>query len=173
MGYVSGSFFDVLGVTPNATDAEVKSAYHRRVKETHPDAGGSAEAFREVQEAYETLSTAHRRSMYESWLANSSATQAPSRGIEDDMNVAVLFHQLDAMRTYAVRQLLIGLAWAVGAIGLSIATYASARNGGGTRVIFWGPAIFGTWRALRSIAAMVRVAGVRRNLEAQIRAGFL
>lgn len=45
----------ILGVRPDADEAELKRAYRRRVKETHPDRGGSKAAFRRVREAYEHL----------------------------------------------------------------------------------------------------------------------
>jgi ferredoxin len=44
--------FEVLGVDPGADPETVETAYRRRVKETHPDHGGSAEAFRRVRRAY-------------------------------------------------------------------------------------------------------------------------
>lgn len=50
--------YTVLGVTAAATPDEIRAAYRRRAKETHPDAGGSDEAFRAVQDAYETLKRA-------------------------------------------------------------------------------------------------------------------
>jgi DnaJ-domain-containing protein 1 len=45
----------VLGVDPGATSAQIRTAYKRRALATHPDQGGSDEAFREVQRAYEVL----------------------------------------------------------------------------------------------------------------------
>lgn len=42
----------MLGVDPDADDAEISRAYRRRVKETHPDQGGSREAFMRLQQAY-------------------------------------------------------------------------------------------------------------------------
>ena len=48
--------WDVLGVTEGALYSEVKRAFFRRARSTHPDApGGSAEEFRELQAAFETL----------------------------------------------------------------------------------------------------------------------
>ncbi|MEM1394606.1 MAG: J domain-containing protein, partial [Cyanobacteria bacterium P01_H01_bin.150] len=38
------------------TKEELKSAYRRKSLETHPDAGGTAEAFRQVNYAYQVLS---------------------------------------------------------------------------------------------------------------------
>ena len=49
--------FAVLGLTPAATLAEVKAAYREKVKERHPDSGGSVPEFLRLQEAYEFLLT--------------------------------------------------------------------------------------------------------------------
>jgi len=45
--------FEVLGVDPDADEAAVVRAYRERVKEVHPDHGGTAEEFQLVQTAYE------------------------------------------------------------------------------------------------------------------------
>jgi hypothetical protein len=48
--------YRVLGIRRGASSEELHDAYRRLVKQTHPDRpGGSAERFKEVQEAYETL----------------------------------------------------------------------------------------------------------------------
>jgi len=47
--------FEVLGVDPDADDAEIDQAYRRRVMETHPDQGGSVRAFQRVKTAYEQI----------------------------------------------------------------------------------------------------------------------
>ena len=47
--------YEVLGVDPDADEETVKEAYRRRVKQVHPDWGGSVEAFRRVREAYEQV----------------------------------------------------------------------------------------------------------------------
>jgi ferredoxin len=46
---------DVLGIDPDADEATVVEAYRQKVKETHPDKGGSADAFQRVQAAYAYL----------------------------------------------------------------------------------------------------------------------
>jgi len=48
---------EVLEVDPNADEDELKRAYRQRVKETHPDLGGSEEAFKRVERAYEALTS--------------------------------------------------------------------------------------------------------------------
>lgn len=46
--------FAVLDLDPDAGADAVRSAYRRKVKEVHPDAGGDEAAFRRVREAYAT-----------------------------------------------------------------------------------------------------------------------
>ncbi|WP_323674924.1 J domain-containing protein [Halorubellus sp. PRR65] len=46
--------FDVLGLSPSADVDAVRAAYRDRVKEAHPDHGGSEDAFARVREAYAT-----------------------------------------------------------------------------------------------------------------------
>jgi len=47
--------FEVLAIDTGATEAEVVRAYRERVKQVHPDQGGSVEQFQTVKEAYEEL----------------------------------------------------------------------------------------------------------------------
>jgi hypothetical protein len=46
--------FDALDLSPTADVDAVRSAYRDRVKEAHPDHGGSEDAFKDVREAYAT-----------------------------------------------------------------------------------------------------------------------
>lgn len=47
--------FEVLGIDPDASDEDVVEAYRERVKEAHPDQGGSASEFQLVRTAYEQI----------------------------------------------------------------------------------------------------------------------
>ena len=49
------SAYKVLGVDPRADDERIESAYRERVKEVHPDMGGSPEEFMQVKAAYEEI----------------------------------------------------------------------------------------------------------------------
>ena len=57
--------FKGLGIRATATSEELKSAFRRRCRETHPDSGGSRIAFEAVTEAYEILCDAERREEWE------------------------------------------------------------------------------------------------------------
>lgn len=47
--------YEVLGLTPSASKTDIEYAYARRARETHPDRGGSEQAFRDVKRAYDIL----------------------------------------------------------------------------------------------------------------------
>ena len=59
------SYYDILGIAPDATAKQVKDAYRRAARRAHPDVGGSEELFHSVAVAYETLSDPGRREQYD------------------------------------------------------------------------------------------------------------
>ncbi|XP_076639350.1 uncharacterized protein LOC143351565 isoform X2 [Colletes latitarsis] len=61
------SHYEILRVSPNATQKEIKDAYIKLSKEMHPDAGnkGSHEDFVKVNEAYTILSKKNKRHEYD------------------------------------------------------------------------------------------------------------
>ncbi len=64
-------YYEVLGVSKNASDAELKSAYRKLAKKYHPDVNpGDQEAeakFKEATEAYGILSDAEKRRQYDQY----------------------------------------------------------------------------------------------------------
>jgi hypothetical protein len=58
-------YYELLGVDKIASAAEIKSAYRRLAKTSHPDAGGSQETFSRLQAAYETLNDPLERAYYD------------------------------------------------------------------------------------------------------------
>ncbi|MDU4576158.1 MAG: DnaJ domain-containing protein, partial [Negativicoccus succinicivorans] len=64
------NYYDVLGVNKNASADEIKKAYRKMARKYHPDLNKddpkTAEAkFKEVNEAYETLSDESKRAQYD------------------------------------------------------------------------------------------------------------
>ncbi|QEE17684.1 molecular chaperone DnaJ [Promethearchaeum syntrophicum] len=58
-------YYDVLGTNKSASQAEIKKAFYRLAKTHHPDRGGDAEKFKEINEAYMVLSDADKRAKYD------------------------------------------------------------------------------------------------------------
>ncbi len=62
------NFYDVLGVQKNASEDEIKKAFRKLAVKYHPDNGGDENKFKEISEAYETLSNPDKRREYDQLL---------------------------------------------------------------------------------------------------------
>lgn len=63
-------YYDRLGVSKDASQDEIKRAYRKMSKKYHPDINkepGAEEKYKEVQEAYETLSEDQKRAAYDQY----------------------------------------------------------------------------------------------------------
>ena len=58
-------YYEVLGVSKNADEAEIKKAYRKLAMKEHPDKGGDPEKFKKISEAYEVLSDDEKRQQYD------------------------------------------------------------------------------------------------------------
>ncbi len=61
-------YYEILGVSKNASSEEIKSAYRRLALKYHPDRGGGKaeeEKFKEINEAYQALSDPEKRAQYD------------------------------------------------------------------------------------------------------------
>ncbi|MFT3797546.1 J domain-containing protein [Microbacterium sp.] len=62
---LSASPYEVLAVAPDASDEDLRKAYRLRLRQTHPDTGGDAAQFVQVQRAWELVSTPEARAAYD------------------------------------------------------------------------------------------------------------
>jgi molecular chaperone DnaJ len=68
MATAERDYYELLGVERGASDAEIKKAFRKLARELHPDVSQEPDAqerFRAVAEAYEVLSDAERRQLYD------------------------------------------------------------------------------------------------------------
>lgn len=75
------SHYDCLGVTPKATQNDVKTAYYKLSKMYHPDLNKNnleaASKFRDISEAYEVLGNVKSRKLYDRSLAVGGSDYTP------------------------------------------------------------------------------------------------
>src|ERR1700741_91950 len=68
MATTERDYYELLGVARGADEGEIKKAFRQLARELHPDvseAPDAEERFKEVVEAYEVLSNAERREVYD------------------------------------------------------------------------------------------------------------
>lgn len=63
-------YYNILGVSKNASDDEIKRAFRKLAQEHHPDKGGDSGKFKELNEAYSILSDPHKRAAYDRFGAD-------------------------------------------------------------------------------------------------------
>ncbi len=63
----TANYYDILGVKKTATADEIKKAFRKLARKHHPDVGGDEEKFKEINEAYETLSDTEKREQYDQY----------------------------------------------------------------------------------------------------------
>jgi len=61
-------YYEILGVSRDASEEEIKKAYRRLAHKYHPDkAGGDEAKFKEINEAYQVLSNKEKRAQYDQY----------------------------------------------------------------------------------------------------------
>lgn len=76
-------YYARLGLEPDATDTDIKSAFRKLAKEHHPDSGNVTDGgarFRALREAYAILSDGETRAAYNSLSATTEATASRQSG---------------------------------------------------------------------------------------------
>jgi len=82
--------YDVLGLSKDASQDDIKKAYRKLAREHHPDKGGDAEKFKKVQEAYEILSDPQKRANFDQF-GSAEGPQGPGAGLRPEDIFASMF----------------------------------------------------------------------------------
>lgn len=86
---MSKNFYDILEISKNASQEEIKKAYRRLSLKYHPDKNpdsGAVEKFQDVSEAYETLSDKTKREEYDN--------PSQSGGVMNEEDIHNLFNNI-------------------------------------------------------------------------------
>lgn len=58
-------YYEILGISRNASEEEIKKAFHKLAHKHHPHKGGDEKKFKEINEAYQVLSNKEKKSQYD------------------------------------------------------------------------------------------------------------
>lgn len=87
--------YEILGVSRGASQEEIKKAYKKLAQKLHPDKGGSAQEFQDLQEAYSVLGSEDSRKVYD---AGGSMDKGPDLRQRAMQELAGLFSTMMASR---------------------------------------------------------------------------
>lgn len=125
-------YYDILGVSKNASQDEIKKAYRKLARKYHPDHSGgdkaSEEKFKEISEAYAVLSDEEKRKQYDTY------------GSEDFQQ---RYSQEDIFRGSNVEDILREFGFGGGSFFANFGRGKKSAGMGGTRFSFDPESIFG------------------------------
>jgi len=85
-------YYQILGVSRNASQEEIRKAYRELARKYHPDrAGGDEQKFKEINEAYQVLSDKEKRAQYDRFGKNFEGFQSGDFGWGGGINWEDLF----------------------------------------------------------------------------------
>src|SRR3990167_6141241 len=104
---MSADYYNILGVSKNASQQEIKKAYKDLAKKYHPDISkepNAEEKFKEVQQAYSVLGNEQKRSNYDSFgfgnfsggfgdFFSNSRKRGPSKGGDVIIRLNISFEE--------------------------------------------------------------------------------
>lgn len=74
---MSNDYYQILGVTKEASQEEIKKAYRKLAMKYHPDRGGDQAQFQKIQEAYSVLGDVDKKQQYDNPQPNFNFNSTP------------------------------------------------------------------------------------------------
>ncbi len=96
---------ETLGVSPGATEDEIKKAYRKLAMKHHPDRGGDAEKFKEIQHAYEQLTNPEVQEDHQFPFENmfqTSMSSRPPKQYEYTINISLADAYKGTTKTFVI-----------------------------------------------------------------------
>lgn len=168
--------YQVLGVCQTASDAEIKSAFRRLAKETHPDLHGNDPdyviRFRDITEAYEILSDPEKRKEYN--MSHSEHHQgAPAQEEHSETYQTTNYNTQRSAYDYAtymqkvhaevapykeqaLKALFVSILWLALGIGVTAVSY-TLTSPGGRFTVAAGAILFGGWETIKNLIKFVQL----------------
>jgi DnaJ domain len=150
------SYYELLGVPPNATELEIRSAYGRDVLRLQETTSDKVAQFRAALDAaFATLVDPEKRTAYDAQLATAQQTSVDAAIDTDD----------------AFRDARNGGLWFAGGGLVTALTYAFSDS---TYFLAWGPLVFGGFQLVRGLLRYLTVpSGARKAAHLAILGGLI
>lgn len=126
-----GTYYDVLGVAPTASDEAIRDQYLAVAKVVHPDVGGDPAMFMVLQEAYDTVGDRVRRAEYDRLLVTEGLRRV-ARAAEQQPAVAAPAQGWGLLRPSTPEQRARGRGSPRGGSSTSTRTASNAGGHGGS-----------------------------------------
>lgn len=151
-------YYDIFGVTPDATSSEIRSAYRKKARIIHPDKNpddpDAEKKFRELSAAYQTLSDPDKRKRYDA----SGEGVNPEQAANGEGGLSMLDPYVFFAVLFASEQ----VEPYIGELGLAHTFDALLKLGDG------GPKSFESWEHLKTTLGWNEVSLKKRKRQADI-----
>ena len=120
-------YYDIIGVSADASLAEIKSAYRAAIRKYHPDVNAAPNAQRLTEilnDAYALLSDPAKRRVYDVALASMAS---PFRGRQHSSEVSNLYASGHRGEVAPLLSLLFSV-WSIGALSVSSRVFAACLS---------------------------------------------
>ena len=153
------TFYEVIGISQNASAADIKAAYRRQAMKLHPDRGGSAHAMNLLNKAYRVLGHAESRAKYDEHLRRQSQRQSAeerqaetTRSASEPTAEELLSQERIAVakvKSAAWKEVWKGIGIFIVGVIITAIGYNAASGSGSTYFVFWGLMLWGIIAALK------------------------
>lgn len=191
--------YRILNVPKNATQDEIRAAFRKVAKDTHPDANvgsnQSMDRYYEATEAYAILSNPTRRNNYDSMhtshtFKNSNSSQSSNTSkTKYQRNNKIPYYEsyyykslkskideeVKPLKRQALKALLSGLAWLLGGLLVTFVAYYMAVTSPIINyfIVYWGLILYGGIRAVNAFIQFYKITKTIHGLKKEIRDQFV
>lgn len=165
--------YEILEIPVNASSSQIKEAFRKKAKATHPDLNSNDarahEKFIEVSNSYSILSNPHLKRKLDEKINSFDSYDSTDYSYEPEINTSDLsdmirslilqmHREVEPHKTQAKKALWVGLAWFLGGLIITFFSYSeSVRSGGDSYTITYGAILFGLIQAVRGFIANSKI----------------